>query len=87
MRFVTMVLLSMLIASCAWQKPKKFLGENGKEFYRIECKHKLDQCNAEASAACPGGYHTVHSFSLPMTYCMIGITHKTEIFYMEIECK
>ena len=86
-KLLIFVLLSMLIVSCAWQRPKKFVGEDGKEFYRIECKHKVDECNAKASEVCPGGYDTVHTFSLPMTYCMTGITHKSEIFYVEIECK
>lgn len=70
-----------------WQKPKKFVGEKGKVFYRIECKHNMEGCSAEASDACPGGYNTVHSFSLPMTYCMTGVNQKSEIFYMEVECK
>lgn len=87
MKWILVMLALAMLVACAMQKPKKFIGANGHEFYRLECKQTMDGCNAQASEICPQGYHTVHTFSLPMTYSMIGVTHKKEIFYVEIECQ
>jgi len=86
-KFMLIALASLVLVACAWQKPKQFFAEDGRVFYRIECKHKIDQCNEQATKICPNGYNTIHSFSFPMTYSMIGVTQKSDMFYLEIECK
>jgi hypothetical protein len=87
MKFLIVVLASLLLAACAFQTPEKYIDESGRELYRIDCKHKIDGCQAMAAKTCPNGYDVENSFFLPVTYSMTGMTSKVDTYYMAIECK
>lgn len=84
---VLILLVSLMLVSCAWQKPEKYYDESGRELYRIDCKHKIDECNTIAEKTCPNGYNTITSFFLPITYYMAGSNSKVVKYYLLVECK
>jgi hypothetical protein len=87
MKFLIVALSTLLLVSCAFLKPEKYIDDSGRELYRIECKHKIDGCKALAEKTCPNGYDVETSFFLPVTYSMTGMTSKVDRYYMAIECK
>ena len=87
MKFLIVVLASLLLVACAFQKPQKYIDDSGRVLYRIECKHKIDGCKAIAEKTCPNGYDVETSFFLPVTYSMTGITSKVDMYYLAVACK
>ena len=90
MKISAIILIAILLASCAAIEPKQFVGPNGKTAYSMRCSglgRTLDACYQKAGEVCPNGYTIVDRASGTVAVPVNGSVMATSQHNLAIECK
>ena len=90
MKHLFLILVALILVSCASIKPVKFVGPNGSEAYTMKCSglgRTLEKCYVKAGQVCPSGYNVVNRSSSTVATTINGQLLAAPQHNLTIECK